>query len=221
LEERGSEELLPALELARRFRLEDVSHSAGVFDEDKLSWVNRHCLKTLAPARLVEESLPFLREAGVVTGPLWLEARAWLEATLPSAAASVDRLNQLPDRVHTVFFFDAARTLADPALSRELAEPGARQVVHALAAVLTGLAPLVDRDAFRAAAGEVRERTGFKGKALFHPIRVILTGAAEGPELDILVPAIDRAAALPADAGLPSVLSCRSRAAQVAALLPA
>ena len=39
------------LELARRFRLEDVSHSAGVFDEDKLAWVNRHYLKT-HPARL-------------------------------------------------------------------------------------------------------------------------------------------------------------------------
>jgi glutamyl/glutaminyl-tRNA synthetase len=93
--------------------------------------------------------------------------------------------------------------------------------VHALAAVLADAAPLVDRDAFRAAAGQVKERTGFKGKALFHPIRVVLTGAAEGPELDILVPAIDRAAALPPDAGLPTVLACRARAQQVAALLPA
>ena len=39
----------------------------------------------------------------------------------------------------------------------------------------------------------MREKTGQKGKALFHPIRVVLTGAAEGPELDLLVPAIDRA----------------------------
>jgi glutamyl-tRNA synthetase/nondiscriminating glutamyl-tRNA synthetase len=219
VKEGGSEELLPALELARRFRLEDVSHSAGVFDEDKLSWVNRHYLKALPPARLVDESLPFLRESGVVTGPLGPDARAWLEATLPSAAASVDRLNQLPDRVHTVFSFDASRTLADPGLSGELSEPGARQVVHALAAVLTEVPPLVDRDAFRAAAAQVRERTGFKGKALFHPIRVVLTGAAEGPELDILVPAIERAATLPADAGLLPVASCRTRAEKIAALL--
>jgi nondiscriminating glutamyl-tRNA synthetase len=217
----GAEELLPALELARRFRLEDVSHSAGVFDEDKLSWVNRHYLKALAPARLVEESLPFLRQAGIVTSGPGPEARGWLEATLPAAAASVDRLNQLPDRVHPVFFYEASRTLADPALSRELSEPGARQVVDALAAVLADVAPLVDRDAFRAAAAQVRERTGFKGKALFHPIRVVLTGAAEGPELDILVPAIDRAAALPADAGLLPVASCRTRTERMAALLQA
>ena len=65
-----AEELLPADELARRFRLEDVSHSAGVFDEDKLAWVNRHYLKALSPERLVSEALPFLREAGVVVGAL-------------------------------------------------------------------------------------------------------------------------------------------------------
>jgi nondiscriminating glutamyl-tRNA synthetase len=221
LEGGSAEELLPPLELARRFRLEDVSHSAGVFDEDKLSWVNRHCLKALAPARLLEESLPFLSEAGVVTGVPGPDGRAWLEATLPSAASSVDRLNQLPDRLHTVFSFDAAATLADPAMRQEVTEPGAARVVRELASVLAARPPLTDRDSFRAAAGEVKERTGAKGRALFHPIRVALTGAGEGPELDVLVPAIDRAAALPADSGLLPVLSCRTRAAQVAALLPA
>jgi glutamyl-tRNA synthetase len=219
-EQAGAEELLPALELARRFRLEDVSHSAGVFDEDKLSWVNRHYLKALAPARLVEEALPFLSEAGIATGPPGPDGRAWLEATLPSAASSVDRLNQLPERLHTVFSFDAAAALADSTMRQELAEPGAAQVVRELASVLAARPPLTDRETFRGAAGEVRERTGAKGRALFHPIRVALTGAREGPELDVLVPAIDQAAALPAGAGLLPVLSCRTRAAQIAALLP-
>ena len=43
----------------------------------------------------------------------------------------------------------------------------------------------------------MKARTGQKGKALFHPIRVALTGRAEGPELDLAVPAIDRGADLP------------------------
>src|SRR6185436_7578139 len=38
-------ELMPVEELARRFSLGDVGHSAGVFDEEKLAWVNRHYLK--------------------------------------------------------------------------------------------------------------------------------------------------------------------------------
>ena len=52
---------------------------------------------------------------------------------------------------------------------------------------------MTDKDTFRAVANRVKDRTGLKGKNLFHPIRVILTGAHEGPELDLIVPAIDRA----------------------------
>jgi nondiscriminating glutamyl-tRNA synthetase len=210
----ATEELLPAGELARRFRLEDVSHSAGVFDEDKLAWVNRHYLKALDPVRLVDEALPFLRAAGMVDGELTAPARAWLAETLPSAAASVDRLSQLPDRLRVVFDFDAARVRADAALAGELREAG--DVVLALAEELRDAAPMFDREAFRAMAARVRERTGRKGKALFHPIRVALTGMADGPELDVIVPAIERAALLPAGAGLSRVSSCARRARAVA-----
>jgi glutamyl-tRNA synthetase len=208
----ADEELHPADELARRFRLEDVSHSAGVFDEDKLAWVNRHYLKQLTAARLADEALPFLRDRGMVTGALHPSARAWLEAVLPPAAASVDRLSQLPDRLHTVFTFDLAATLADPALAGELSTPSARSVVAALAEDLAGAPPLLDRERFRAAAARVRERTGQKGRALFHPIRVALTGAGEGPELDVIVPAIDCAATLEIGSGLAHVVGCGERA---------
>jgi hypothetical protein len=58
----------------------------------------------------------------------------------------------------------------------------------------------------------VKARTGQKAKALFHPIRIVLTGRAEGPELDLAVPAIDAGAELPADAGIPKIVGCRERA---------
>jgi len=212
---------MPVMDIARRFRLEDVSHSAGVFDEDKLSWVNRHYLKTVSPARLATESLPFLRDAGLAVSSVSADGHGWLEAVLPGVATSVDRLNQLPERLHSVFHFAAEAALGDSAMGQELREPEARAVVHALAAILATVGPLTDRESFRAAAAQVKERTGAKGKALFHPIRLALTGAAAGPELDVLVPAIDRAATLPPDAGLRQVTACRQRAAQVAAMLPA
>src|SRR5262245_60490885 len=43
------QELLPIDELARRFSLEGLVLSAGVFDFEKLAWVNRHYLKTTDP----------------------------------------------------------------------------------------------------------------------------------------------------------------------------
>jgi hypothetical protein len=41
----------------------------------------------------------------------------------------------------------------------------------------------------------------------------VLTGQLEGPELDLAVPTIDRGAELPAEAGIPTIIGCRERAA--------
>src|SRR5204862_6492902 len=114
--------------------------------------------------------------------------------------------------------YDAAAALGTPAVADEMRQPDARAVVAALAEDLASAARL-DRDAFRAAANRVKTTTGQKGRALFHPIRVALTGRNEGPELDLAVPAIDRGAELPADAGVPRVLGNRERAAAFARAL--
>ena len=91
-----------------------------------------------------------------------------------------------------------------------LDEPGAREVVLALADAIEG--PMLDKDTFRSMAARVKERTGQKGKALFHPIRAALTGESGGPELDLAVPAIERGARLPREGGIVGVRDCRARA---------
>jgi glutamyl-tRNA synthetase/nondiscriminating glutamyl-tRNA synthetase len=187
------EELLPLEELARRFRLEDVGHAAGIFDIDKLAWVNRHYLKVAEPQRLTRLALPYLQAAEWVAEPT-ADDMAFLAGIVPVAASAVDRLDQVPARLAFLFDYSAGRALENPELRAEA--EAARPVIDALAAELTSGAPLLDRDAFRAMAGRVRERSGQKGKALFHPIRLVLTGEAEGLELDVAVPAIERAARL-------------------------
>jgi glutamyl-tRNA synthetase len=175
------EELLPMDELARRFDLSKVAHSAGVFDEDKLAWANRHYLKSAAPDQIVDVALPFLRERSMVLGELSRAAREWLLSTVPVLAGSIDRVSQLPERLHTVFSFDATESLGREAIGTEMAQESARVVAKALAEDLAGSPRLTSREIFRAAANRVKDKTGQKGRALFHPIRVILTGEAEGP----------------------------------------
>jgi glutamyl/glutaminyl-tRNA synthetase len=43
---------------------------------------------------------------------------------------------------------------------------------------------------------EVKTATGIKGKELFHPVRIALTGAHSGPDFDKLLPLIEDGAAL-------------------------
>jgi glutamyl-tRNA synthetase len=213
----GGDELLPVDELARRFSLEAVGHSAGVFDEEKLAWANRHYLKSADAVRLATLSVPYFNEAGVAMSP---DDRgvAFLASAMAMASASVDRLNQVPARLAFLFDFAPARALQDAHVRDEFASDGARAVVAALAEELAA-SPRLDRESFRAAANQVKARTGQKGKALFHPIRIALTGRGDGPELDLAVPAIDRGAELPASAGIPTVVGNRERAAAFAQAL--
>src|SRR5258705_2497995 len=213
----GGDELLPIDELARRFSLESVGHSAGVFDEEKLAWANRHYLKVADPRRIAELSLPYFDDAGLRMMP---DGRGleFLSAAMAMASASVDRLNQIPARLAFLFDYSPERALGDAGMRSEIDSGGARAVVRALAEELAG-APRLDREKYRALANQVKAKTGQKAKALFHPIRIVLTGRAEGPELDLALPSIDLGADLPESAGIPKVLGNRERAAAFARAL--
>jgi glutamyl-tRNA synthetase/nondiscriminating glutamyl-tRNA synthetase len=210
----GDKELLPIQELARRFALEDVGHSAGVFDPEKLAWMNRHYMKEAAPARLAAESARYFMSRGYLRRRTD-EGMEYLVSVFPMAIGYADRLEEIPDRLKFLFEFDPAASLARDEVASVLHESGARQVIAALPDAIEG--PLKDRESFRAMANRVKERTGLKGKALFHPIRVALTGEGAGPELDLAVPAIERGASLPSSAGLAPISGSRDRALAFAA----
>jgi glutamyl-tRNA synthetase len=211
----ADQELLPIDELAGRFRIEDVGHSAGVFDVEKLAWVNRHYLKSAAPDRLVALTIPYLQQAGWVSD-VTQAARSYLESIVPVAAASVDRLEQIPARLSFVFDYSASRSLDNAAIAQEAREASA--VIDSLARDLETSPPLIDRETFRAMAKRVQQRSGAKGKQLFHPIRLALTGEPEGIELDIAVPALERGAQL-RESGIRQIDSARERASAFAAAL--
>jgi hypothetical protein len=82
-------------------------------------------------------------------------------------------------------------------------------VIETLAEDLAGATPGGPRT-FRAAADRVRQRTGRKEGAAAS-VRLALTAATEGPELDVLIPrsiAFDRGA----DSGPAPIIGCRERA---------
>jgi nondiscriminating glutamyl-tRNA synthetase len=213
----GGQELLPIEELARRFALEDVGHSAGIFDQEKLGWMNRHYMKEASPARLAGECVRYFLKRGYLQRRTD-EGMDFLISAFPMAVGSVDRLEEIPDRLRFLFEFDPAASLAREDVASVIHEAGAREVIAALAEELAAVGRL-DRESFRAAASRVRQRTGQKGRSLFHPIRVALTGEAGGPELDQAVPAIDRGAELPLSAGVAPVVGCRERAAAFARVI--
>lgn len=212
------EELLPLRTLAERFRITDVSRSASVFDPGKLAWMNRHYQREASPERLVEFLMGPLTAAGHIQA-VTAESRAFVRSLVPMVAGAVDRLDAAPERLAGIFEYPDAASLAAIARNLVAETPQTRAVAAALVQVLEGRERLTSATAFREAAQAVRARSGARGRALFHTVRVILTGRDSGPELDLLIPAIEAAADLPPGAGVAPVAGCRERAAAFLAAL--
>ena len=66
---------------------------------------------------------------------------------------------------------------------------------------------------FKKIINEVKAETGAKGKELFHPIRIVITGSHSGPDFDKLIPILEAGSHL----HLPKhVLSVRERVEEFA-----
>lgn len=205
-------ELMPADQMAPRFDLKSVSHSAAVFDVPKLAWMNRHYMKASSIGRLADLAQPYFEQAGLLPRPAD-RARPFLETLVSIGVGSVDRLEEMPDRVRPIVEWDETR-----AVQLVQAEPDGARAVAAFADAIEDAGPL-NKETFRAGAARARAAVGLKGRALFHPIRVALTAADSGPELDLIVPAIDLGAGLSGTGGLAPILSCAARARRVSARL--
>ena len=184
--EDGKTELVSPEELILFFDLTRVSKSPAVFDMEKLYFINRHYMKHADPGRLLELTLPMFRKSGFIEGDT-PEISSWLKLILETELKTLNYLSELPEKARWACHFDACEALADPEVKEVLADPGAREVVRQLALQLEAAGPEV-ASKWKAILAEIKSATGRKGKELFHPVRIALTGRTAGRELDKLIP---------------------------------
>ena len=124
----------------------------------------------------------------------------------------MDRLEQLPERAALIFRYDAAAAVSSPDNAEVLAAPKTNEVLAEFARLVEadchqptlsptegdkGGAPVpMTAERFKAIMNEVKAKTGAKGKDLFHPVRVVVTGSHSGPEFDKLIPILEEGSEL-------------------------
>jgi nondiscriminating glutamyl-tRNA synthetase len=192
----GVTEILSDKELIEKFSLDRITKSPAVFDQEKLNWLNRHYMKESPPSRLVQIALPFLAQAGYIAEPAGPDVLLWLERVLDAVLKNLDQLGQLPAAARLIFEYDAAQAVSGEETRHVAEDAGARQVLAAFIPKVLAEKELT-YERFRAMAKEVQKETGKKGKDLFHPIRVAVTGAVSGPELEKLIPIFEEGSKLP------------------------
>jgi glutamyl-tRNA synthetase/nondiscriminating glutamyl-tRNA synthetase len=192
----GVTEIMRREQLVAQFSLDHIIKAPAVFDDAKLNWMNRHYMKECAPRRLAELSVPLLVTAGYLPLPIDDLTLSWLERVLDAVLKNLDHLDQVPAAVKLIFEYDASSFASGEETMHVLEDPGAREVLQVFIPRMLAL-DAVNYERFREVAKAVQKETGRKGKDLFHPIRVALTGAASGPELEKLIPIFEEGSKLP------------------------
>jgi glutamyl-tRNA synthetase len=152
-------------ELQERFRLERVSKSPAVFDEQKLRWMNGRYLRELDVDDLTSRLEAFTGRTG-------------LRGAVEIAQDKISTLAEFWPL--TRFFFDGPAE--DPAArERVLETPGGRDALAAARAALADVPGPWTQENVEQALGGVAERLGVKRKQVFQPLRVAVTGTTVSP----------------------------------------
>jgi nondiscriminating glutamyl-tRNA synthetase len=206
----GGQDLLTQEELVAQFDLARVSRAPAIFDRVKLDALAARHMSRLPHGRLASLATQQFLRTGLLAGEVPPAVLAWVGRLALLYAERLPKMSDLPRGSAFLFEFSAAGSLSDPEVRGTLLDPKARLVIEALVRRL-GPEPL-DAKRFQTLADEVRRETGAKGRDLYHPMRVALTGAPSGPEMVKLLPIIEEGSRLP----LPRrIAPCAERAASL------
>lgn len=177
-------------ELIETFDLARISRSPGIFDAQKLDWMNNQYIRARDLEELVDLSLPFLEAENLKV------SLDWLKYVLAVVRDELQCLEQLPTFVReflpdTVMVqpealpplqLESTGMVLDEFQRRLLALPAGdyleqQQLVQALLQQLNK---------------DLKAQAGLSGKMVFMPIRAALTGTLRGQELYFLLPILGK-----------------------------
>ena len=181
----SEQEIFSIDELIKEFSMERVAKNPAVFDIDKLNWINQHYMRQLDDEAFFAAAKPHMLAAGYMNGEETGEKLAWLKKVVATAKDHVAFAAQIPASVE-MYFNDEFGFENDEAAAVLQAET-VPAVIGMLLEELPKLEAL-DGAAVKALFKTIQKTTKLKGKDVFMPIRVALTGNQHGPELAEMVP---------------------------------
>ena len=167
----GDEEIFSMEELIEKFALNNVGRSAGVFNPEKLLWLNEHYIKTGDPERLGQLLLEYLDKVGIDTsaGPDAAEVVKTLQ----------DRSKTMVEMAQKAAFYYQDKLEYDEKAVTKFMTAEQRDIFAALLEHLSNAE--FDAEGVEAAFKQVLEQTGLKFGKVGQPARVALSGGTSAP----------------------------------------
>ncbi len=168
----GDQEIFSINELVEKFSLESVGKSSGVFNPEKLIWLNQHYIKESKPEELAPLLLPFLKEMGL---PATVGPRLnMIVKTLQ------ERSKTLKEMAEGAAFYFRDRVEYDPKAAEKFLTPESSELFSLLADRLSAL-PVFDAVSMEGAFNSILAEKDMKLGKLAQPVRVALTGGTISP----------------------------------------
>ncbi|HEY5936494.1 MAG TPA: glutamate--tRNA ligase [Kofleriaceae bacterium] len=169
----GDQEVFTREELVAAFNIEAIGKSAGVFDVEKMKWVNWNHQKALAPADLVRAARPYLEAAGLsVPGD-----DAWLAKALVTLQ---ERAQTLVELVESGRYYFIDEIPIDPAAAAKFLTTAIAEPLRAVRDACARLEPWTV-DTLTNTFNEVIAAHGLKLGKIAQPVRVAVTGGTASP----------------------------------------
>ena len=181
-------EMFTLAELEQVFSLDRVSKAGAVFDIEKLKWFNAQYMRALPAAQLAELCAPWMQEVGFDTSDA---------ARTETVAASFVNYVSLPSEIgpHLRFLTVGEIALENDDDRATVSTEEARRVL-ACFVELASVQEMWERNALKEMIKRVQTDTGVKGKGLFMPLRLALSGEQHGPDLGLVAELLGRDTAI-------------------------
>ena len=173
----SGEEIFSKEELIKETNLSRIGKSAAVFDFKKLKWINSIYIRNYDIDKLIELLKPFLKDNGVEFSNV---EELWLREFVETIRGNLEILSDIKEWIsmffdETVEYREECKEIIESALSGELINSFKKNVEKV---------DIINKETYVEIMKAVMKETKIKGKKLFMPVRVLVTGKTNGPDLD-------------------------------------
>ncbi|MBI4924727.1 MAG: glutamate--tRNA ligase [Bdellovibrio sp.] len=180
----GHPEIISLDELTQIFDLSDLQKAPAVFDIEKLKWMNSYYMRHFSLEEITNRAKSFFHKAGLVN-----DDQAWFQLVIDTVRGEAVLLSELPEKA--TLFFETTPFIEEQAIPIAK-QPLSLQIIEQLLEELKSCSETIPPAVIDMISKKISMQTGAKGKELFMPIRIAITGRTHGPELKKILPLLGK-----------------------------
>ncbi len=173
----SGEEIFSKQELIKEMDLARIGKSAAVFDFKKLKWINSLYIREYPVEKLTELIKPFIEKLGY---DLSMYQNEWLKEVIDALKGNIEILSDIKEWIG--IFLDECITYDETC--KEIIKNDLTDVLVESFESHVNKHVNITKESYVEIMKAVIKETGLKGKKLFMPVRVLVTGKTKGPDLD-------------------------------------